>query len=165
MAKWVSLMYYGETVDLALVEMMLHIYDNITRPEDSESRDTQFTALREALLLTSTRNEHYLGAIRPERIVRTISAVLVRFRNTRCANPRDRLYGTLPFIDWQGKLPLRINYKLSNAELALSLLDYYDDKLNAIQFIHLLVEALNISVDDLQQCKWLSSNEDIQASL
>lgn len=41
-----------------------------------------------------------------------------------CQDPRDRLYGMLALIDWQGRAPLKPDYRLNALELAVSLCRY-----------------------------------------
>lgn len=58
------------------------------------------------------------------------------FAESQCAETRDRIYGVLALVDWQGLLPLVPDYKKSTYEIALQIISYMrpldDGNMNAV---------------------------------
>lgn len=82
---------------------------------------------------------------------RKLDGALVRFQSALFFDVRDLIYGTMAFIDWQNKPPLRVDYSMSKSELALRFLDYWGGQPAVMWFVQVLVETLEISVNDLDQ--------------
>lgn len=89
----------------------------------------------------------------------------MRFQDARCSDARDRIYGTMSFIDWQGKPPPRVDYSLSKAELAVRLMAYHDVDLSASCFAQVLVETLDFGVNDLEQLNQTVFSDEMQRIL
>jgi hypothetical protein len=162
-AKQTYLMYYGETVNLVLLWVLLRIYEDLkedleTSPDESGDTDQYISTLRDVLILAFTRDRDSNKELRSAKVYRSLAGVLVRFRYAGCSDPRDRIYGTMSFVESPGKTPLRTDYNLSTVELAMRLMDYRED-MNVVQFVHILVETLRIRVDDLEQFEQSSSSK------
>lgn len=76
-----------------------------------------------------------------------------------CSDPRDRIYGVLKLIQWPPDLPpIEADYSKSSFELAREALRYFRDEDdrgpdNLIEFAWDLVEALNISLQDVSSSR------------
>lgn len=146
MARQACLMYHGDTVDLEVVDILARVNDHLGK--ESESTNHYLGPLDLLLALVFPRHGEEMDENRKHR---KLDGVLVRFQSALFFDVRDHIYGTMAFIDWQNKPPLRVDYSLLEAELALRLLDYWDGQSAVMWFVQVLVETLEINVNDLNQ--------------
>ncbi|KAK5697340.1 hypothetical protein LTR97_007477 [Elasticomyces elasticus] len=84
--------------------------------------------------------------------------VVADFRECECEDPRDRIYGLLPFMQWStGMLPLRPDYSKTRMELAVQLMGYcaFRDTWTVDFFLEtrearLVLGALEVSHDEFR---------------
>lgn len=77
---------------------------------------------------------------------KTLKNTIREIASLQCQNPRDRIYGILSMIDWDGREPIQPDYSKDRLDLAMEALDhsYHGEVLTALM---IRVEAIGKKLD------------------
>lgn len=185
MSERACLMYHGDLIDLEALYLLTRISDRLEREtldngsEDDSDEDPDGSADEnpdDNLNITPDKPLEIISgtpmglalAVRymaPEISGLNLDGVLVRYSSWRCFDPRDRIYGTMAFIHWPGHTPLQVDYSLSRVELAVRVLDHHNNQDTIVQLVRALVQALELSFEDVQDLIRSAKSPEITCTL
>lgn len=185
MSKRACLIFCGELVDLEALYLLIRVSDRLEGevpdddsvgeshegPEKSADEnpdaDSEIAPDEPPDLISGTPMGVALAVryMAPEGSRLDLAGVLVRYSNWRCFDPRDRIYGTMAFIHWPGSRPIQVDYSVSRAELAVRVLDHHNNQNTIVQLVRALVEALKLSLEDVQELIRSAKSPEITCTL